>query len=296
LGLYRTEGIVALLGYIFPEFMVLVFVWSQQFYEIMVGLHEEREIQVEDISQARERFLGQFSQQAKKIMKDTVNIVRNPTLIKNLSSKADTEPNQVPDEEPGKDGLTYEQRSKFYIDELKSLKTLQRSGVPIAGGKTRKTGLEDYSAFKAKDGLRLEMEEFVAAKEALLPQTHSLIINPEARKAEVTKIKDKNMTRAQRLVKYMNSKTYFKNLFPLVKEQKPGKDFYARITFWQFIICLYLINYYTDLDARGTQNLENTNQFSFNMVIMLFIQVAVMIIERYIARTNTRVSRRGEDV
>lgn len=104
------------------------------------------------------------------------------------------------------------------------------------------------------------------------------------------------MTRAQRLVKFMNSKTHFKNLFPLVKEQKPGKDYYARITFWQFIICLYLINYYTDLDARGTQNLENTNQFSFNMVIMLFIQVAVMVIERYIARTNTRVSRRGEDV
>lgn len=58
LGLVRTEGIVQLLGYIFPEFMVLIFVWAQQFYEIMVGLHEEREIQVEDISQARERFVS----------------------------------------------------------------------------------------------------------------------------------------------------------------------------------------------------------------------------------------------
>lgn len=34
---------------------------------------------------------------------------------------------------------------------------------------------------------------------------------------------------------------------------------YARITFWQFIICIYLIQYYTKLDARGTQNLETTN-------------------------------------
>lgn len=229
-------------------------------------------------------------------MKDTVNISRNPTLIKNLSQQAESRAPAVAVEEPGSDGLTYEQRSKFYMEELRNLKTLQRQGAVIAGNKARKTGLEDYSAFKAKDGLRLEMEEYVAQKQAALPQTHSLIINPEDRKKEVTKIKDKNMTRAQRLVKYMNSKTYFKNLFPLIKGQKPGKDYYARITFWQFIICLYLINYYTDLDARGTQNLENTNQFSFNMVIMLFIQVAVMIIERYIARTNTRVSRRGEDV
>ncbi len=31
------------------------------------------------------------------------------------------------------------------------------------------------------------------------------------------------------------------------------------------------------------------------MVIMLFIQVTVMIIERYISRTNTRVQKRGKD-
>lgn len=70
---------------------------------------------------------------------------------------------------------------------------------------------------------------------------------------------------------------------------------YTSITFWQFIIVIYLITFYTKLDARGTQNLENTNLFSFNMVVMLFIQVIVMIIERYISRTNTRVQRRGED-
>jgi hypothetical protein len=32
------------------------------------------------------------------------------------------------------------------------------------------------------------------------------------------------------------------------------------------------------------------------MVIMLFFQVAIMIIERYISRTNTRIARRGEKV
>ena len=90
-------------------------------------------------------------------------------------------------------------------------------------------------------------------------ENHSLIINTDDIKVAVRGIKEKKRSKIQRLVKSMSSSNYFTSLFPLIKEQKPGKDYYARITFWQFIICIYLINYYTDLDARGTQILENTN-------------------------------------
>lgn len=58
IGLVRVEGILQLLVYILPEFLVLSFIWAQQFYEILAGLHEFREIEVEDISQARERFVS----------------------------------------------------------------------------------------------------------------------------------------------------------------------------------------------------------------------------------------------
>lgn len=57
LGLDRVEGIVHLLVYILPEFFVLSFIWAQQFYEILSGLHEQRETEIEDISEARERFV-----------------------------------------------------------------------------------------------------------------------------------------------------------------------------------------------------------------------------------------------
>lgn len=89
---------------------------------------------------------------------------------------------------------------------------------------------------------------------------------------------------------YFGKHSYFRRLFPKVKEQKPGIDFYGRITFIQFIICVFLISNYTNLDARGTQNLESSSQFSIYMVVMLFVQVFVMILERYISRTNTRVN------
>lgn len=88
---------------------------------------------------------------------------------------------------------------------------------------------------------------------------------------------------------------YFKRLFPLVKEEKPGKDFYARITFWQFVIAIYIINMYQYMDARGTQILANTNQYSYNMTIMIFIHVFAMILERYIGRTNVRKHNKSVD-
>lgn len=69
------------------------------------------------------------------------------------------------------------------MEELRNLKTMQRQGAVIAGSKTRKTGLEDYSAFKAKDGLRLEMEEYVNQKQAALPRpTRSLSTPRTARR------------------------------------------------------------------------------------------------------------------
>lgn len=52
--------------------------------------------------------------------------------------------------------------------------------------------------------------------------------------------------------KYFAKKSYFQRLFPQIKEQKPGRDLYSSITLWQFIILIYLISYYTDMDAVGT--------------------------------------------
>ena len=44
--------------YILPEFIILVAVWTQQFYEILLGVHEAREIDLENISEARDRFVS----------------------------------------------------------------------------------------------------------------------------------------------------------------------------------------------------------------------------------------------
>lgn len=56
-GLNRTEGIIPLFVYILPEVLVLAFLWAQQFAEILNGVHEMREIELEDIQEAKQRFV-----------------------------------------------------------------------------------------------------------------------------------------------------------------------------------------------------------------------------------------------
>lgn len=72
--------------YILPEFLVLICVMTQQFYEILLGVHQKREIFIENISEARERFLDQFNQQALKI-KSTLVSMKRPAIPVNGSNK-----------------------------------------------------------------------------------------------------------------------------------------------------------------------------------------------------------------
>ena len=80
----------------------------------------------------------------------------------------------------------------------------------------------------------------------------SLIPNTDLLEERARQIREKKKGRIDKLLRSVKEISYFKRLFPLVKEEKPGKDYYAKITFWQFVICIYLINFYQYIDARGT--------------------------------------------
>jgi hypothetical protein len=84
-GLKRVEGIIAMFLYILPEFLVLICVMTQQFYEILLGVHQKREIFIENISEARERFLDQFNQQALKIKSTLVSMKRPAIPVNGLN-------------------------------------------------------------------------------------------------------------------------------------------------------------------------------------------------------------------
>jgi hypothetical protein len=72
--------------------------------------------------------------------------------------------------------------------------------------------------------------------------------------------RERKLKKKEKFIKKNFSRSsYFRRLFPLIKEQKPGMDLYAWITLVQFGICIYLISFYTSIDTEGTQNLESSS-------------------------------------
>lgn len=73
---------------------------------------------------------------------------------------------------------------------------------------------------------------------------------------------------------------------------KPGKDFYPLMATVQLFILLYIFFFYDMMEFESKKNrksigeLLTISQFSSNMVICLFLQVVIMIIDRVIVSLN----------
>lgn len=78
-GLWRTESVGELLGYIIPEILILAAIMGQCFYETLIGLHEKREVEIENIQQAKERFIRSQQNEGDLISKTIVK-KKNPKL------------------------------------------------------------------------------------------------------------------------------------------------------------------------------------------------------------------------
>jgi len=271
-GLWRVETVWGLFLYVLPEIVILTAIMSQSYHEILLGLHEKRETALEGVEQAKERFLNQFNQDEEQ-ERALAKAQKKHLLIE--------EEDEAEDEDHG---LTYDERIVNYRVEL----------APIRAEVVAQDQNELYEKnFRISTSQwQKNKSEFTEEIQKFLPfeRKYSLVIDMAERRSLIKKLKAKRPENQGVIKNFFGKKSYFRRLFPKVKEEKPGIDLYGKITFVQFIICIYLISYYTKLDARGTQNLENSNQFSIYMVVMLFIQVFVMILERYISRTNTRVN------
>ena len=91
-------------------------------------------------------------------------------------------------------------------------------------------------------------------------------------------------------------KSYFKRIFTKTRNEKPGKDFYAAYTIVMFLLCVYILIFFTKMDqdeTYGTVNLDTT-QFSGVMVIYLIFHVLIIAYDRIIFVTQNRDNLRYE--
>ena len=85
-------------------------------------------------------------------------------------------------------------------------------------------------------------------------------------------------------------KSYFSKLFAKTRNEKPGNDYYASYTLVMFLLCFYILIFYTEMDqdkTYGSVNLDTT-QFSGNMVIYLIFHIIILAYDRMIFISQNR--------
>ena len=89
-------------------------------------------------------------------------------------------------------------------------------------------------------------------------------------------------------------KNYFKKLFPNIRNEKPGDDYYISYSISLLLICVFIIIFYTSMVQDKTfGSIElNTKQFSGEMVICLLIHVIILVYERilYISQNKNTLT------
>ena len=106
----------------------------------------------------------------------------------------------------------------------------------------RRRAQEDYeNVSKIKKGEREELDKFIKDIKDKIYLNQSYIDDKEKLKVKAKHIKQKRLGTVDKFLKKVRKTPYFTRLFPLVKEEKPGRDLYATTTFWQFVTCFFVI-------------------------------------------------------
>ena len=87
-----------------------------------------------------------------------------------------------------------------------------------------------------------------------------------------------------------NKRNYYEKLFPKIRNEKPGNDFYVYYTLDMFLIIIFLILYYTDMNMDKTFNAVSidSNQFSEEMIIFLIVHIIFLVFDRIIYLNQNR--------
>jgi hypothetical protein len=91
---------------------------------------------------------------------------------------------------------------------------------------------------------------------------------------------------------------YFNRLFPRITAQKPGKDFYVPMACVQFLIVVYIVLFFSLMEREYTNTTSQKlqiRQFSALLVLAAFLQVFIMLLDRYIYISKTFTTKKEEE-
>ena len=89
--------------------------------------------------------------------------------------------------------------------------------------------------------------------------------------------------------RFFYDNSLFDRLFPIITQQKPGKDLYVFIASIQILIIVYTFLFFNKMISTDNENLDNavdSNYLSGQMVAFVLIEFFIMIIDRVIYSTH----------
>jgi hypothetical protein len=91
------------------------------------------------------------------------------------------------------------------------------------------------------------------------------------------------------------TKNYFQKLFPKIRNEKPGKDFYFVYSFSMILIIFYVLIFYTTMVQDKAYSITiSTNQFSGMSVILVLLHMMILIYDRVIYLRQNRYNLKYE--
>lgn len=106
-------------------------------------------------------------------------------------------------------------------------------------------------------------------------------------------VKESNLSKHHSKDKlFEETKNYFQKLFPRIRNEKPGKDFYYIYSLIMVLLIFYVLFFYTSMVQDKTYGAVNisTNQFSGMSIILVLIHMLILIYDRVIYLRQNRYS------
>ena len=296
--------------YIF-EILIMLFVVIHMISLMLQGLWDIREIDMEAIDRAAIRVLSQQKGEVKKTKK-IMKSMKKQKLQRSISEDLHLAINGGSDE-----NYTFDEESKDYDErrhtfDVDSSPIFQNSdyGNPFRG-KFENTIASRWRNFQSPIVYDLDLHHYdrdnapnkvlyAQSARALTEYPYEEITIDEAQQFINDELSNIGIFQNyfQQTRKRLFKNSYFKRLFPSVSTQKPGRDFYAQMAMIQFIILVYTIMFFTFMERDYTditsQKLQ-IRQFSALLVLAAFLQIFIMLLDRYIYIAKSFTIHRSDE-
>ena len=255
--------------------LVVIFLLINDYLLVSRGVWSKREQEIENIYQANERIAKANLIDIKRD-KDDFGVDINE--VKKFNNKY-LEPKDFTKLE---DRINSRFSTILITNDFEDVLVKQGSALKMERKPT------DYDKMIKKFQLRLSN---ISSKQSLKPNINDAQKKIEDKIKQLEAQKQREKEEEKEKEKYDESKRkYYERLFPKVRNEKPGNDFYAWYTVSIVFIMLFILIFYTTMVKDTTYGLVelDTKQFSGEMVLVLLLHVAILVYDRVLYISQSR--------